>query len=65
MTGDLLSCALVCSITLCSHFIQDLPFGGVKISGFGKFNGKEGIRDFCYQVISPVLRSYSSLRKLA
>jgi acyl-CoA reductase-like NAD-dependent aldehyde dehydrogenase len=32
-----------------SMMIQSLPFGGVKISGFGKFNGPEGIRDFTYQ----------------
>lgn len=27
----------------------DLPFGGVKVSGFGKFNGPEGLKDFCTQ----------------
>eukprot|EP01118_Nematostelium_gracile_P013136 TRINITY_DN4925_c0_g1_i1.p1 TRINITY_DN4925_c0_g1~~TRINITY_DN4925_c0_g1_i1.p1 ORF type:complete len:601 (-),score=155.98 TRINITY_DN4925_c0_g1_i1:44-1795(-) len=31
--------------------IQSMPFGGVKISGFGKFNGPEGLRDFCYQKV--------------
>jgi acyl-CoA reductase-like NAD-dependent aldehyde dehydrogenase len=29
--------------------VQSLPCGGIKISGFGKFNGPEGLRDFCYQ----------------
>jgi len=29
--------------------IGSLPFGGLKVSGFGKFNGPEGIRDFCFQ----------------
>jgi len=32
-----------------SMMIQSLPFGGVKLSGFGKFNGPEGIRDFTFQ----------------
>eukprot|EP01117_Protostelium_nocturnum_P002136 TRINITY_DN1277_c0_g1_i1.p1 TRINITY_DN1277_c0_g1~~TRINITY_DN1277_c0_g1_i1.p1 ORF type:complete len:626 (+),score=186.35 TRINITY_DN1277_c0_g1_i1:152-1879(+) len=32
-----------------SMLIQSMPFGGVKTSGFGKFNGPEGIRDFAVQ----------------
>jgi len=32
-----------------SMLIQSMPFGGVKLSGFGKFNGPEGIRDFTFQ----------------
>ena len=27
--------------------IQSLPFGGLKISGFGKINGREGLRACC------------------
>eukprot|EP01122_Echinamoeba_exundans_P000764 TRINITY_DN1069_c0_g1_i2.p1 TRINITY_DN1069_c0_g1~~TRINITY_DN1069_c0_g1_i2.p1 ORF type:complete len:447 (+),score=138.24 TRINITY_DN1069_c0_g1_i2:526-1866(+) len=30
-----------------SYMIQDAPFGGVKTSGFGVFNGAEGLRGFC------------------
>jgi len=30
-----------------SYLMQDLPFGGCKESGFGCFNGPEGIRGFC------------------
>ena len=29
------------------YMAQALPFGGVGASGFGKFNGPEGLRDFC------------------
>jgi len=29
--------------------IQSLPFGGVRASGFGAFNGKEGLRGFSYR----------------
>eukprot|EP00762_Andalucia_godoyi_P003061 ANDGO_01057.mRNA.1 Aldehyde dehydrogenase 22A1 len=30
------------------YLIQDLPFGGVKVSGFGQFNGPEGLRAFSH-----------------
>jgi len=30
-----------------AYMIQSLPFGGVGISGFGKINGKEGLRACC------------------
>lgn len=30
-----------------AYMIQSLPFGGVKISGFGKINGREGLRACC------------------
>eukprot|EP01089_Gocevia_fonbrunei_P015616 TRINITY_DN4611_c0_g1_i1.p1 TRINITY_DN4611_c0_g1~~TRINITY_DN4611_c0_g1_i1.p1 ORF type:complete len:641 (+),score=133.06 TRINITY_DN4611_c0_g1_i1:57-1979(+) len=29
-----------------SYMIQSLPFGGCKVSGFGRFNGPEGLRGF-------------------
>ncbi|EGG13961.1 aldehyde dehydrogenase [Cavenderia fasciculata] len=33
-----------------SYLIQDLPFGGCKESGFGRFNGPEGLRGFAREV---------------
>eukprot|EP00761_Pharyngomonas_kirbyi_P012523 gb/GECH01012550.1/.p1 GENE.gb/GECH01012550.1/~~gb/GECH01012550.1/.p1 ORF type:complete len:527 (+),score=123.05 gb/GECH01012550.1/:1-1581(+) len=31
------------------YLVQSVPFGGVRTSGFGKFNGPEGMREFCRQ----------------
>jgi acyl-CoA reductase-like NAD-dependent aldehyde dehydrogenase len=43
---------LVAGVTMVNDYglfylIQSLPFGGTKISGFGKFGGVEGLRAFC------------------
>lgn len=29
------------------YLVQDMPFGGVKLSGFNRFAGKEGLRECC------------------
>eukprot|EP01133_Synstelium_polycarpum_P008658 gene8658-10160_t len=33
-----------------SYLVQDLPFGGCRESGFGRFNGPEGLRGFSREV---------------
>ena len=30
-----------------NYLVQDLPFGGVKASGFDRFSGPEGLRSLC------------------
>ena len=32
-----------------AYMMQDLPFGGVRISGLGKINGPEGLRACCHE----------------
>lgn len=34
-----------------AYLCNELPFGGVGFSGFGKFNGKEGLRESCNQKV--------------
>lgn len=34
-----------------AYLCQELPFGGVGFSGFGKFNGAEGLRECCNQKV--------------
>jgi acyl-CoA reductase-like NAD-dependent aldehyde dehydrogenase len=34
-----------------AYLCQELPFGGVGFSGFGKFNGPEGLRECCNQKV--------------
>lgn len=45
---------LVAGVTMVNDYgvfylIQSLPFGGTKVSGFGKFGGREGLRAFSNQ----------------
>ena len=28
-----------------NYMVQDLPFGGVRLSGYGRFGGPEGLKD--------------------
>lgn len=34
-----------------AYMMQALPFGGVGISGFGRINGREGLRACCYEKV--------------
>jgi hypothetical protein len=38
-------------VTGIAYLCQELPFGGVGFSGFGKFNGPEGLRECCNQKV--------------
>ncbi|CAJ0625717.1 5850_t:CDS:2 [Entrophospora sp. SA101] len=42
-----LRCGMVNINDFGSSYLSNLPFGGVGISGFGKFGGAEGIRSLC------------------
>jgi len=49
--ADRVSTALECGMTTVNDFgmvpmVQSLPFGGVRSSGFGAFNGREGLQGF-------------------
>jgi acyl-CoA reductase-like NAD-dependent aldehyde dehydrogenase len=50
--GERIAKQLVAGSTVVNDFglhymAQDLPFGGVKASGFGRLNGREGLRACC------------------
>jgi acyl-CoA reductase-like NAD-dependent aldehyde dehydrogenase len=45
--ADKLRCGNVAFNDLATFYLCQLPFGGVNGSGYGKFNGKEGLRGLC------------------
>ena len=43
-----------------NYLVQSLPFGGVGASGYGRFSGKEGLRECCHvrAVVSDALERW-------
>ena len=49
-----------------TYMAQDLTFGGVKESGFGRMNGREGLRSMCNikAVVDDLRQRWGGLLKL-
>ena len=43
-----------------NYMVQDLPFGGIRLSGYGRFGGPEGLRECC-AMKSTTRNTYSGL----